>query len=579
MHTSKVTEETKAKVATLLNKVVATDQNGTWFFRSDTGTGKTTGFIEAVENYGLDVAIAVPTTEDVDNVYKAFIDMGHPAVMKWYVGSGTVKEDAKFSKVVIGTHKWLLGDANPTGHTGKNRLLIIDEVPNDITAIDLKGSDVIRAREVAEAYNLKSVGSFLKLEDWVQDQLASDDVRPSYEKMEYRPSKSSTSLADVEKEILKKVDREEDKKAIRKVTTLLEAAKDGRAYKCKVRNTSTGGFQVLFACFKFCNQWFDKQVIFSATSHLDGFQFHKDKDRLLDVDGVLVDYSNLKFTHVPWPKLDKYIPKIVGNRAMRQLATDHIKSMFDLGSGTTLVVVPKLIKTDVAYSLNASQEDGQGAHEGMFQGRKVYVTNWGRDVGSNAYRECETVILWSNLYKPKHTTFSELLARNEERVNDHNLSEVEGGRFTGRPKGLQQGQLLAGIKQMGCRGTARNVDDNGICAPMHLIMSWDGLEEAQLKGIFPNLQYRTHTPTEDRLKPRVTSKQPVPQKVLHTLKEKYHDRVEVSLQEVCTWIPNAKKHTKKFAECNDMFKMHGWEFIPTVKGRYGEPAKFVGKGF
>ena len=78
----------------------------------------------------------------------------------------------------------------------------------------------------------------------------------------------------------------------------------------------------------------------------------------------------------------------------------------------------------------------------------------------------------------------------------------------------------------------------------------------------------------DRFKPNVTSKQPVSQKVLDALNEHYHDKVEVSLQEVCTWIPNAKKHTKKFADSNEMFKMHGWEYVPTVKGRYGEPAKF-----
>jgi hypothetical protein len=360
---------------------------------------------------------------------------------------------------------------------------------------------------------------------------------------------------------------------MRLVLSFLSAASDGRAYERKTFSPSTGGYAVYYAWFEFKYGWFDKSIIFSATTHLDGFQFHKDAARLDEVDGSLVDYSNLEFVHVPWLKgVDKNTDQVVSRPKQLRLAKKHIESMFDLGTGPTLIVVPKAIKEHLAEEFNAVQIT-ESVFKGRYHGREVFITNWGRDVGSNAYRDCETVILWNNQHKPKHTIWSELLVMAEERVEPKNLEEVKGGKFRGRPLGLQQGQLYAAIKQMGCRGTARKIDDNGVCYPMKLIMSWDDLDPDKLDMIFPNHRYVSHNSKLDGFDVKVPNK--IEHMVVDELTSRYQTWAEVPLSELSKQLTRVQRETKKFVSLPEFFARYGWAFVPPTKGKAGGGSKFV----
>ena len=72
IYESEVVKKTQEKVAEVLKSILSNDsESGTFFFRSDIGTGKTTGFISAVTelaNQGYTFAIAVPTTKDAEEI-------------------------------------------------------------------------------------------------------------------------------------------------------------------------------------------------------------------------------------------------------------------------------------------------------------------------------------------------------------------------------------------------------------------------------------------------------------------------------------------------------------------------------
>ena len=75
---SRVLEQTHQKIAKMLNNICKnSNERGTFFFRSDTGTGKTTGFISAVVDLvaqGYSIAIAVPTIMDAQEIYLKLAD-------------------------------------------------------------------------------------------------------------------------------------------------------------------------------------------------------------------------------------------------------------------------------------------------------------------------------------------------------------------------------------------------------------------------------------------------------------------------------------------------------------------------
>ena len=95
---------------------------------------------------------------------------------------------------------------------------------------------------------------------------------------------------------------------------------------------------------------FLKSVVFSATAHLDGFQFSQNKERLDAFDGSYVKYSNLDIRDVPFPRVSKAARYIVQNRHELETAVAQIRDIIsktDEGSG--LVIVPKPLKDCVEH--------------------------------------------------------------------------------------------------------------------------------------------------------------------------------------------------------------------------------------
>ena len=569
---SEVLRQTQEKVARMLRIICQSEtERGTFFFRSDTGTGKTTGFIRAVNDLvktGYTFAIAVPTTQDAEEIYQRLKETLDDQVEVWTSDHGQGKYGMKVDKnglrmapVFVGCHAFLMSKADdPKRFIGHKDVLLIDEIPNNLVINSLTYADFAKAREKAHEVGLCSSGIFAVADDW---------MRERQEKAEVEVNQAAfNQITDLVTADFQKARTDldglntHDKSALLPVLDYFDALADGRGFE-RVQRTGAGHL-VHQVYFEDVAKHFLKSVVFSATAHLDGFQFSPNKERLDAFEGSYVKYPNLDIREVPFPRVSKAARYIVQNRHELETAVAHIRDIIsktDEGS-SVLVVVPKPLKDWVK----------QGSYRNPNQhNAAIYVTNWGRDIGSNEYRDCTEVILWANHHKPKHTTFSELRLYSEERVNIENLQEVHNGKFTGRALSLEQAQLYAAIKQMGSRGTTRFVNDDGNAWPMRLWISWAELRPELLKAIFPESNFMREPVTDERFLSR--SKREMVPRVIDVLTNTEKD--EIMMSEVANIIPNAPKNSQKFLEARSLLNTYGWDFIQGKRGRNGYEAKFV----
>ena len=569
---SEVLRQTQEKVARMLRIICQSEtERGTFFFRSDTGTGKTTGFIRAVNDLvktGYTFAIAVPTTQDAEEIYQRLKETLDDQVEVWTSDHGQGKYGMKVDKnglrmapVFVGCHAFLMSKADdPKRFIGHKDVLLIDEIPNNLVINSLTYADFAKAREKAHEVGLCSSGIFAAADDW---------MRERQEKAEVEVNQAAFNqitdfvIADFQK-ARSDLDglNTHDKSALLPVLDYFDALADGRGFE-RVQRTGAGHL-VHQVYFEDVAKHFLKSVVFSATAHLDGFQFSPNKERLDAFEGSYVKYPNLDIREVPFPRVSKAARYIVQNRHELETAVAHIRDIIsktDEGS-SVLVVVPKPLKDWVEQDSYRNPNQHNAA---------IYVTNWGRDIGSNEYRDCTEVILWANHHKPKHTTFSELRLYSEERVNIENLQEVHNGKFTGRALSLEQAQLYAAIKQMGSRGTTRFVNDDGNAWPMRLWISWAELRPELLKDIFPESNFTREPVTDERFLSK--SKREMVPRVIDVLTNTEND--EIMMSDLRCFIGNAHKYSPQFLEARSFLNTYGWDFIQGKRGRNGYEAKFV----
>ena len=569
---SLVLEQTQLKVAKMLT-CICKDQSskGTFFFRSDTGTGKTTGFISAVTELvaqGYYFAIAVPTTQDAQEVYQRLSESLGDQVEVWtsdhskgVYGPKVNKSNLRKAPVFVGCHAFLMGLAdNPMRFIGDKDLLIIDEIPTNLLINSLTYADFARAREKASELGLKSQRTFIVADDWVRER----QKRAEAEVNQAAFHKITDTVEDEIKQARYDLDglHSSDKAVLVPVLDYIDALADDRGFE-RVQRTGLGHI-VHHVYFENVAKHFTKSVVFSATVHLDGFQYSPNKERLNAFEGSFVKYPHLDIQEVPYPNISKAARDLTQKPRELEIAVAHIQDIIcktDEGSNV-LVVVPKALREWVEREIHQNFNHHNS---------EINVTNWGRDVGSNEYRYCSEVILWSNHHKPKHTTYSELCLYTEENVTDTNLKEVSRGKFSGRAMSLEEDQLYAAIKQMGSRGTTRFVDDEGDAWPMRLWISWAELKPELLQHIFPSSAFTRTIVTDDRFLSK-PSRSIVP-RVIDILTAAEAD--EITMEQVANTIPNIRKNSQKIIQARQALNTYGWDFVQGKRGRNGYQAKFV----
>lgn len=185
---SEVLRQTQEKVARMLWIICQSEtERGTFFFRSDTGTGKTTGFIRAVNDLvktGYKFAIAVPTTQDAEEIYQRLKETLDDQVEVWTSDHGQGKYGMKVDKnglrmapVFVGCHAFLMSKADdPKRFIGHKDVLLIDEIPNNLVINSLTYADFAKAREKAHEVGLCLSGTFAAADDWMRERQEKAEV-------------------------------------------------------------------------------------------------------------------------------------------------------------------------------------------------------------------------------------------------------------------------------------------------------------------------------------------------------------------------------------------------------------------
>ncbi|MBE1292945.1 MAG: hypothetical protein GJ677_10690 [Rhodobacteraceae bacterium] len=463
-----------------------------------------------------------------------------------------------FYQVVIGCHAWLLDPKdNPSGCVGDRDLIIIDEVPSQSQVASLSVGTFNLAREFSETNVTEGHEAIVALEAWAE-KFREQTPSNSFDQPEF-PDPLSVLRVRNQRGLVIEPDSPLDL-----VLRFAQAMYQNRAFvRCKaVAVDGRQANQPRFVSFEKWTPFFpDAQfAVFSATVHLDGFQVSPYADRLDVVQGSLANYPYMVIREVPWVLSSSCTSDIVCNRDQRNKAVAQIMSLIrhtEEGS-SVLIVVPKKIESDVIHAVSKTY----GSRDMPKTSKTVFITHYGCDVGSNAYRECTEVILWSNYYVPAEASLGEMLHFAEELVSTCSLSEANSRE--GRLTDFKQDKLYANIKQMGARGSCRYIDDNGNALPMRLWVCWKQLDVGRLDDLFPGHKLERHVDPE-YAKP---TSYKVTDRVLDYLVDRQSEQGPITLNAIADAMgmdkANLRKQTGNLLKENQRFAAYGWKYVKGV---------------
>ena len=103
-----------------------------------------------------------------------------------------------------------------------------------------------------------------------------------------------------------------------------------------------------------------------------------------------------------------------------------------------------------------------------------YLT-WGTGIGTNNYKHCSTVFLFSEFYLPISAFAATGLGMNELPANRENLKPYNGNnnRRSGMLFEQREGHYRRWVKQLAMRGSARNTNEDGTCGRQRLFVVYE----------------------------------------------------------------------------------------------------------
>jgi hypothetical protein len=225
------------------------------------------------------------------------------------------------------------------------------------------------------------------------------------------------------------------------------------------------------------------QVILDATADISGL--YSLLGGMLAENIPTVDYCNLNINHIQAPIDFKSINTVMNTRSLavryeawvRQVVMDNTKV------GDKVLVVIHKAMTDNHELLPHIPKDPS---KDIFLGRETNIITWGQGIGSNQYKDCTEVFMFSEFYKPRRSVVANTLGARHQRAEDSDISSMYG-RLKGDFLSVKEGDILRWTKQLASRGNVRNIDGNGACGIMNLYttMDFDRLISNQQR-LFPN---------------------------------------------------------------------------------------------
>lgn len=225
------------------------------------------------------------------------------------------------------------------------------------------------------------------------------------------------------------------------------------------------------------------QVILDATADLSGIYpllggiCHKGMPK--------IDYSNLSIHHIEPPEEYKRVNAVVKNRSRAEgYATFIRKTVMDntkIGDRVLVVMHKSMVEAQGLFKHSPSGYDEQ-----VFSGRLTNIIWWGQGIGSNKYKDCTEVFMFSEFFQPRRTTVAKTLGAKQQRAEEAGLKRLNQ-KLPNDYLSVEEGELLRWTKQLACRGNVRNISSKGVCGQMrlHTSMNFNRLT-SNLDRLFPN---------------------------------------------------------------------------------------------
>ena len=586
---SSVTRQTIDQVKDLMSDILdfsGADERGNWFFRGDTGTGKTSAIIENVARMsGCRFAIAVPTIKAADELFRSLVAQAVDAAVWTRAHDPEIRDEAGFSvagffrkhdlresRVIVGTHKFLLSEAgNASQWLGHRDLLIVDEVP-----VSFEGADVLSVADFHLAWKLaheahhQSTVSLRLLHDWADDLTRTTDGRPQF----LEPVLPDMDIKRLRLELDDLCGRVEGSQRlqIHQLANFIEASVEGRAF---IQTRDSNGYpSTLFYSTRMVQPAIKKALHFSATVHLEGWQVSKDRHKLRSNTGVEVNYSNLELNLFGWPRTlpSSYQKILMCPRSLQDFREQILNALSATpDKATILLVVPRKLldhareyveTSEVAFALGAE--------------RCVRLTHFKVDVGSNAYRDCTDVILFGLHHAPKAAHLQKGYQMNDAQVHQEHL-DAQTGALSGDYLKVQEGDYLAQIKQLGARGRVRQIGRDKKCGQMRLWVYQDALSPSQIEPLFPCADLRPRSCALRNKKGRRRDQASLPERLATALSSVPEVMTEVTLKTLAQSLstPSLANKSSRIRGLSDDLRLLGWSFEAGKRGRSGSPARFV----
>lgn len=467
------------------------------------------------------------------------------------------------ARISICTHEhWLLegdngDDLGVRQWNGKPRTnVFLDEFPSSITVELITPSDIDElADELDRVPEMKATRDLLRE---IAGKLRAIDA-----------SKSGThGIANLmnkhERECIRSLDLSSirdarDSSRIQTTKKVLDAIKSPHSfyYRERINNiTNTHGRRYLcHAHDRF--QPHPGLIILDATANLAPQANNRELYRFYQVPGV--DYRHLSITHIQQPSgFENISSRAASSDAIAQYAAWMKKLVKNMTTSEdrVLIVLPK----KVAEAL---------ATESPVKGRNVLVATWGMGIGSNQYRDCNVTFLFSEFHLPRLVHLSESIAVGADRVSDL-VRQAQGAKATKAVKDRSEAHRMRHFKQMAARGCIRNIDEEGVAAPMRLYTTMESrLLFDRYEALFPG------APLPNQVVCDASSLNTKPKRLAalmrQCMKTKHSFELDADTIQKETGIV-AKSLKKAFAsqQCN-VFTPFGWTFVPG-KARQTKPS-------
>lgn len=387
------------------------------------------------------------------------------------------------SRIVILTHKFLKAEMLSDIESGARHymgmlrdLVFVDEHPDMVDIVDAQASDVMAFHDQLALWQrdhawLPILTSIATRMSKTVDAVKQGYVSPGLVSEEEAAEFESVGLSDIVELI-----REPDWSVYKRHDVAEEYFKLVRLFKAASRVSSFySAKDKTFFGYEFPYKPMPGFVMLDATSDINGLhELHPNIHVAKDVPQV--NYERLTVKQTRLPKAFRNIGETTSDHELGSRYGRWMQRVVlaNTQPGDEVLVVTHKKVLDLHF-LKPAKDVSTPAD---WDGRSVNTMYWGAGVGENKWNHKTHVFLFGEFHVPRHKTISDRHAWGEKPVSDDVLSKAISHRASGsiyQPKdeylSPYKGHLLRWSKQLAMRGNARNIDGQGRCGEMTLVVT------------------------------------------------------------------------------------------------------------